>query len=149
MRPASARALSQARIAVAGYSGTPLSKKLGLREGQRIALHGAPAGFLSALEPLPGGIVWRTDLRPTLDGVLLFAPMAATLEVALRSAAAALTPAGMLWVAWPKKAAKVATDLSEDRVRAYGLAVGLVDVKVCAITDVWSGLKFVRRLKDR
>jgi hypothetical protein len=67
----------------------------------------------------------------------------------VRPAANALTPAGMLWVAWPKKAAKIPTDLTEDRVRDYGLAAGLVDVKVCAVTDVWSGLKFVRRLKDR
>ena len=134
---------------MAGYSGTPLAKKLGLKEGQRIALHGAPEAFLRTLEPLPAGIVWRADLRATVDGVLLFAPMVATLEVALLPAAAALTPAGMLWVAWPKRAAKVPTDLTEDRVRAFGLAAGLVDVKVCAISEVWSGLKFVRRLEDR
>ena len=108
-----------------------------------------PAGFLGALEPIPPGITWRTELRSPLDGVLLFAAMAAALEAALAAAAAALTPAGMLWVAWPKKAAKVATDLTEDRVRDYGLEVGLVDVKVCAISDVWSGLKFVRRSRDR
>jgi hypothetical protein len=128
---------------VAGYSGTPLAKKLGLKEGQRIALHGAPEGFLRTLDPLPPGIVWRADLRGTVDGVLLFAPAAAALE------AAPLTPAGMLWVAWPKRAANVPTDLSEGRVRAFGLAAGLVDVKVCAISEIWSGLKFVRRLEDR
>jgi hypothetical protein len=132
-----------------GYSGTPLVKKLGLKEGQRVALYGAPAGFRSALEPLPPGIQWRTRLRGPLDCILLFAPAAATLDSTLRPAAAALTVAGMLWVAWPKKAAKIPTDLTEDRVRDYGLAAGLVDVKVCAVTDVWSGLKFVRRLKDR
>jgi hypothetical protein len=134
---------------VAGYSGTPLVKKLGLKEGQRIALHGAPEGFLRTLDPLPAGIVWREDLRATVDGVLLFAPRVATLEAALLPAATALTPAGMLWVAWPKRAAKVPTDLTEDRVRALGLAAGLVDVKICAISEVWSGLKFVRRLEDR
>lgn len=132
-----------------GYSGTPLAKKLGLREGQRVALVGAPAGFRATLEPVPPRIRWQTAVRAPLDCVVLFAPTAATLDTALRRAAAALTPAGMLWVAWPKKAAKVPTDLTEDRVRTYGLAVGLVDVKVCAVTDVWSGLKFVRRLKDR
>jgi hypothetical protein len=132
-----------------GYSGTPLTTKLGLKAGQRVALYRAPAGFRETLEPIPPGIKWRTALRAPLDCVVLFAPAAATLESALERAAAALTPAGMLWVAWPKKAAKVATDLSEDRVRAYGLALGLVDVKVCAVTEVWSGLKFVRRLKDR
>jgi hypothetical protein len=134
---------------VAGYSGTPLAKKLGLKEGQRIALHGAPDGVLRTLQPLPARIDWRTDLRGTVDGVLLFAPTVATLEAALLPAAAALTPAGMLWVGWPKRAAKVPTDLTEDRVRAFGLAAGLVDVKVCAISEIWSGLKFVRRLEDR
>jgi hypothetical protein len=134
---------------VAGYSGTPLAKKLGLKKGQRIALHGAPEGFLRMLDPPPAGIVWRTDLRAPVDGVLLFAPMVAALEAALLPAASALTPAGMLWIAWPKQAAKVPTDLTEDRVRAFGLAAGLVDVKVCAISEIWSGLKFVRRLEDR
>ena len=134
---------------MAGYSGTPLAQKLGLKEGQRIALWGAPEGFRRSLEPEPPGIDWRRGLEPTLDAVVLFAPRVATLEDALLPAATALTPAGMLWVAWPKRAAKVDTDLTEDRVRAFGLAAGLVDVKVCAISDVWSGLKFVRRLKDR
>jgi hypothetical protein len=134
---------------VAGYSGTPLAQKLGLKEGQRIALCGAPEDFRRSLAPEPAGIEWRMELEPALDGVLLFAPRVATLEASLLPAAAALTPAGMLWVAWPKQAAKVPTDLTEDRVRAFGLAAGLVDVKVCAISDVWSGLKFVRRLKDR
>lgn len=134
---------------MAGYSGTPLAKKLGLRGGQRVAARGAPSDFRRTLEPLPPGIYWQTDLQAPLDCVLLFAPVAAALEPALRQAAAALTPAGMLWVAWPKKAAKVPTDLTEDRVRAHGLAIGLVDVKVCAISEVWSGLKFVRRLRDR
>jgi hypothetical protein len=132
-----------------GYSGTPLTQKLGLQEGQRVAIVGAPAGFRKMLEPVPPRMHWQTELRAPLDCVLLFASAAATLEAALRPAAAALTPAGMLWLAWPKKAANVPTDLVEDRVRAYGLGVGLVDVKVCAVTDVWSGLKFVRRLKDR
>ena len=132
-----------------GYSGTPLAKKLGLREGQRVALHGAPPGFRESLEPVPPGIRWQARLRASLDCVVLFAPMAAALEPSLRQAAAALAPAGMLWVAWPKKASRVPTDLTEDRVRARGLGAGLVDVKVCAISEVWSGLKFVRRLEDR
>jgi hypothetical protein len=134
---------------MAGYSGTPLAKKLGLKEGQRIALYGAPLDFRRTLEPAPSRIHWQDDLRGPVDCVLLFAPAAAILDRAFRPAAAALTAAGMLWVAWPKKAAKVPTDLTEDRVRDYGLAAGLVDVKVCAVNDVWSGLKFVRRLKDR
>ena len=132
-----------------GYSGTPLAKKLGLKEGQRVALCGAPPDFRDTLMPVPARIQWQTDLRAPVDCGVLFAPVAAALDGLLRSAAAARTPAGMLWVAWPKQAAKVPTDLTEDGVRARGLAAGLVDVKVCAITEVWSGLKFVRRLKDR
>jgi len=120
-----------------------------LKEGQRVALLGAPEGFRKTLGPVPPGIRWQVDLRGPIDCAVLFAPRAAALETTLEPAAAALTPAGMLWVAWPKKASKVPTDLTEDRVRARGLAVGLVDVKVCAVSDVWSGLKFVRRLKDR
>lgn len=134
---------------MAGYSGTPLAKKLGLKEGQRVALVGAPPGFRSTLDPVPADIVWSTTLRTPLDFVLLFAPRAAALDSRLGSAARALTPSGTLWLAWPKKAAKVETDLTEDRVREYGLAAGLVDVKVAALSEVWSGLKFVRRLKDR
>jgi hypothetical protein len=132
-----------------GYSGTPLAKKLGLKEGQRVALFGAPPDFRDTLTPIPPGIQWQADLRAPIDCVVLFAPAEATLDRALGSAAAALTSAGMLWVAWPKKASRVPTDLTEDRVRARGLAAGLVDVKVCAITEVWSGLKFVRWLKGR
>ena len=134
---------------MAGYSGTPLAKKLGLKEGQRIALLGAPAGFRQTLDPVPPGIRWQTDTRAPIDCAVLFAPHSAALEAGFKRAAAALTPSGLLWVAWPKKAAKVPTELTEDRVRDYGLARGLVDVKVCAVSEGWAGLKFVRRLKDR
>jgi hypothetical protein len=133
----------------AGYSGTPLARKLGLGGGQRVLLLGAPPEFRESLEPVPPGIQWQTRLRGSLDCVILFAPVAAALERSLRRAAGALAPAGMLWVAWPKQASRVPTDLTEDRVRARGLGAGLVDVKVCAISEVWSGLKFVRRLVDR
>ncbi len=132
-----------------GYSGTPLARKLGLKEGFAVALLGAPSGFQRALAPLPPGISWHARLRPRLDCVVLFAPDLATLRARVAPAAASLRPAGMLWVAWPKKASKVPTDLTEARVRAHGLAGGLVDVKVCAVDEVWSGLKFVRRLRDR
>ena len=134
---------------MAGYSRTPLATKLGLKPGQRVAFSGAPAGFREILEPFPDGVVWRRSLAPPLDLIVMFADRAATLERTLARAVGALAPAGMLWIAWPKKASKVATDLTEDRVRVFGLAAGVVDVKVCAITDVWSGLKFVRRLRDR
>jgi hypothetical protein len=134
---------------MAGYSGTPLAAKLGLKQGLSVALLGAPSGFRRNLSPVPPGIAWHDRLGPGLDCVVLFAPDFATLEARFTPAAASLTASGMLWVAWPKRASKVATDLTEDRVRAHGLAVGLVDVKVCAVDQVWSGLKFVRRLSDR
>jgi hypothetical protein len=126
-----------------------LASKLGLKEGFAVALLGAPTGFRRRLAPMPPRISWHSELRARLDCVVLFAPDLATLEERFAPAAAALTAAGMLWVAWPKKASKVPTDLTEDRVRAHGLASGLVDVKVCAVDEVWSGLKFVRRLGDR
>jgi hypothetical protein len=134
---------------VAGYSGTPLPKKLGLRAGQRIALVGAPASFPATLGPLPEGATLAPGSRERLDLALLFATRAATLTRDFARLAERLTPAGALWVAWPKKAAKVDTDLSDGVVRRIGLDAGLVDVKVCAIDEVWSGLKFVRRVKDR
>jgi hypothetical protein len=87
--------------------------------------------------------------EPGLDCGILFAPDFASLKAAFGPAASALASAGMLWVAWPKQSSGVSTDLTEDRVRAHGLAEGLVDVKVCAMTDVWAGLKFVRRMEDR
>ncbi len=134
---------------MAGYSGTPLPNKLGLKEGFAVALLGAPAGFQRGLVPLRPRISWHSELRHGLDCVLLFAPDLATLEARFAAAAASLSSAGLLWVAWPKKASRVPTDLTEDRVRAHGLACGLVDVKVCAMDEVWSGLKFVRRIRDR
>ena len=132
-----------------GYSGTPLVRKLGIKPGMLVGLRHAPAGFRAALEPWPAGARITTPASGPLDAIVLFAGDAATLEREYPLAAAAVRPAGMLWVAWPKKASNVATDLSEDRVRAIGLSAGLVDVKVCAVTDVWAGLKFVRRLADR
>jgi len=134
---------------MAGYSGAPVATKLGLREGIAVAHLSAPPGFRRVLAPLPPRIAWHAKLRPGLDCVLLFATDLATLERRFAPAVESLTAAGMIWVAWPKKASGVATDLTEDRVRAHGLAAGLVDVKVCAVDAVWSGLKFVRRLRDR
>jgi hypothetical protein len=134
---------------MAGYSGTPLAKKLGLKAGQRVAFWNAP-------EPLPDGLdaplegVTRLDTpRSPLDLALLFADSRSELEAGFPRLAGMLTPAGMLWVAWPKRSSGVATDLDENVVRAVGLAAGLVDTKVCAIDEVWSGLKFVIRRKDR
>jgi hypothetical protein len=132
-----------------GYSSTPLIHKLGIKPGMLVGIRRAPDEFRAALAPWPAGATITTPASGPLDAIVLFAGDAATLEREFPLAAAALRPAGMLWIAWPKKASKVATDLTEDRVRAIGLAAGLVDVKVCAVTDVWAGLKFVRRLADR
>ena len=136
-------------MAPAGYSGKPLSAKLGLKPGQRVQLRGAPRRFREQLRPVPEGVRFVGLTARAPDCILLFAPSAAILTDGFRSAAAVLPPAGTLWVAWPKKASKAPTDLTESGVRRIGLASGLVDVKVCAIDDVWSGLKFVRRLRDR
>ncbi|MGN6189157.1 MAG: DUF3052 domain-containing protein [Conexibacter sp.] len=135
----------------AGYSGTPLPKKLGIKAGQRIAFLDAPAAFAEALGALPAGVKRpRTSLRGApIDLVVAFFTERRALERRLPRLIAALRPAGALWIAWPKRAARVDTDLTEDVVRELGLAAGVVDVKVCAIDQTWSGLKLVIRVKDR
>jgi hypothetical protein len=135
---------------VAGYSGTPLPQKLGIGEGARVALVRPPDGFAESLQPLlPDGVRVRSRLSGVLDVVLFFVTRRAELERRFAAMANALEPAGGLWIAWPKKTAGVATDLSENIVREVGLDNGLVDNKVCAVDDVWSGLRFVYRLADR
>lgn len=133
----------------AGYSGTPLVKKLGITEGFRVALVGAPDGFRDKLEELPNGVSFVTSVQGQLDFVLFFAKTRSEMTRNFASLAAKLKPAGMLWIAWPKRASGVATDLSEGVVREIGLDAGLVDVKVCAVNEIWSALKFVIRVKDR
>jgi len=133
---------------MAVYSGTALVKKLGIKEGFRLAIFNAPKGFANELGTLPAGT--KSLPRPAnLDFALFFARSESELFRNFSRLALMLNPHGMLWVAWPKKAAGVATDLSESVVRRIGLNGGLVDVKICAVNDVWSGLKFVYRLKDR
>jgi hypothetical protein len=131
----------------AGYSGTPLPRKLGIVEGTRVLLLGAPEGF--HLGPLPGVELHRRAGRSPYDVVLLFTPDHATLVHRFAPARDRITVAGGLWVCWPKRASGVATDLTDNVVRAHGLAAGLVDVKVAAIDATWSGMKFVVRLRDR
>jgi hypothetical protein len=134
--------------ATAGYSGTPLPKKLGIKPGHRVLLVGAPVGF--GLDPLPeGASVHRRAGSPPYDGGLVFCRDLASLVKRWEPAHRDVTPEGRLWVAWPKKASGVATDLDENVVREHGLAHGRVDVKVCAIDETWSGLGFVVRLSDR
>jgi hypothetical protein len=134
---------------LAGYSGKSLYAKLGLKDGHRVSLIGAPPAVRAQLVEQGKGIEWKRFPTGGLNCIILFAADRRTLESGFAGAAASLVAAGMLWVGWPKKTSGVATDLTEDRVREHGLAEGLVDVKVCAIDDVWSGLKFVRRLEDR
>ena len=133
---------------MAGYSGTPLVKKLGIKSGFSIALVNAPNGFSKGLD-LPIDVEIDTRSREPLDFAFLFVKSEAELRVAFSQYAARLKPAGMLWVAWPKKSSGIATDLAFNNVQAIGLASGLVDTKICAVDEVWSGLRFVFRLKDR
>jgi hypothetical protein len=136
------------RPLTAGYSGTPLPAKLGIKPGSRVLLDGAPAGL--TLEPLPDGVaIHRRAGSEPYDVVLLFAPDAARLRERWPSLAGRLKTAGRLWVCWPKKSSGVPSDLTENDVRDVGLQQGLVDVKVAAIDTTWSGLAFVRRLRDR
>jgi hypothetical protein len=132
----------------AGYSGTPLPKKLGIKAGAQVLLDGAPADLL--LEPLPDGV--EVDERVgdgPYDVVLVFTPESDRLRHRWPALVPRLETAGRLWVCWPKKSSGVPTDLTENVIRDYGLEQGLVDVKVCAIDATWSGLAFVRRLTDR
>ena len=133
---------------MAGYSGTPLAKKLGIREGARIAVLSAPKGFAESLK-LPTGVQLKRDARGRLDVVLFFVTRSGELTRRFPTLARALEPDGGLWIAWPKRTSGVATDLSENPIRDIGIANGLVDNKVAAIDDAWSGLRFVYRLADR
>lgn len=134
---------------MAGYSGKPLVQKLGIKDGWTIAILNAPRGYSGVLGKLPRDVKRKTEAVGPLDFVQFFTTDKHELERRFATLARSLTPAGMLWISWPKKASGVATDLTEDVIRAVGLAHGLVDVKVAAVDDVWSGLKFVRRVKDR
>jgi len=136
------------RGSVAGYSGTPLAKKLGIRAGARVAVIGAPGGFAERL-PLPPRAQLRTQARGHLDVVVFFVTRRAELARRFPVLQRALEADGGLWVAWPKRTSGVATDLGERMVREVGLAQGLVDNKVAAIDDTWSGLRFVYRVADR
>jgi hypothetical protein len=147
LRKALARRAVAAPIPVqrAGYSGTPLAQKLSIKAAAVVALVGAPDGFRDTLEGLPDGVELRAQARGRCDVIVLFCRSRAELEKRFAAAHRALAEGGGLWVAWPKKASGVATDLTEDAVRAHGLASGLVDNKVCAVDATWSGLRFMRR----
>jgi hypothetical protein len=128
---------------MAGYSGKPLVQKLGIQPGFCIFIEGAPAAYGNMVGKLPADVTVATRLKAPLDMVHVFATEMAGLAGKLRGYRAAIAPAGMIWVSWPKKSSDVVTDLTDVVVRDTALPLGLVDIKVCAIDDVWSGLKFV------
>jgi hypothetical protein len=135
---------------MAGYSGTPLVKKLGIKEGSRVALVNAPDDdFQATLGELPDDVQLMKSTTKSLDLILYFVISERMLLRDFAKLAKRLVSNGMIWIAWPKKSSGVATDLTFERVQRIGLDAGLVDVKICAIDETWSGLKFVYRLKDR
>ncbi len=136
-------------MSTAGYSGTPLPRKLGIREGSRVLVVAAPADFAATLGELPAGVQQVAAGATDLDVAVVFVLDLTSLRTHFAELAAALRPAGGLWIAWPKRTSGVATELDENVVRDYGLEQGLVDNKVCAIDATWSGLRFVWRLRDR
>jgi hypothetical protein len=135
----------------AGYSGTPLPKKLGIKEGHLVVTVSAPTDFSSTLGPIPAGVRARTGLtgKGPFDVIVVFVRRESELRTRFDKAREKLSVAGGLWVAWPKQSSPLATRLKESHVRSYGLSTGLVDNKVCAIDEDWSGLRFVVRSKDR
>jgi hypothetical protein len=133
----------------AGYSGTPLPRKLGFKPGMRAAFLDAPGGFETTLGELPDGVEVAARLGGSKDLVVAFVTRRADLTKRIEPLKRAIAPDGMAWVAWPKRASGVETDMTEDVARELGLANRLVDNKVCAIDETWSGLRLVIRLKDR
>ncbi len=134
---------------MAGYSQRSLVDKLGIKDGATIAILNAPRGFARMLGPLPRRVTRKPRATGPLDFIQFFSKDKRQLVRHFPALARALVPAGMLWISWPKRSSGVPTDLTEDVIRAIGLAHRLVDVKVAAVDEVWSGLKFVRRVKDR
>lgn len=133
---------------MAGYSGTPLPSKLGIRAGFAVHVKDAPSDYLELLEPLPAGVTF-SRLSSATDLVHVFSARKAELAKFLKTCRSKLRPAAVLWVSWPKKSAKVPTDITEDTIRELALPLGFVDIKVCAVTEVWSGLKLVVRKELR
>lgn len=133
----------------AGYSGTPLTRKLGIKEGHVVAILDEPERFRELLEPVPQSVSFKHSLRGNSDVVLFFTTRRATFEKRIAAAGRTIFPDGALWICWPKRASKVPTDMTEDVVREVALPLGLVDNKVCAVDDVWSGLRIVWRREHR
>jgi hypothetical protein len=134
---------------MAGYSGTPLARKLGIKDGSRIFLLNAPGNYLQLVAPLPAGVQVAHQITSHTDIVHIFSTKKEELSQALRTSLQKMRPDGMIWLSWPKKSSKVPTDITEDTIREVALPLGLVDIKVCAVDDVWSGLKLVIRKGNR
>lgn len=132
-----------------GYSGTPLAKKLGIKDGAVIFVDGEPDHYRSLLAPMPDGVVFASTSVKHVDNVHLFTKSASTLGSKLAKFIPRIEPNGMIWVFWPKQASRVPTDVTEDIIRDIALPLGLVDVKVCSVDDTWSGLKLVLRIANR
>jgi hypothetical protein len=137
------------RPAAVGYSGTPLAQKLGIKEGSAVFVSGAPGDYAKLVAPLPAGVTFVARVSRTTDVVHIFASERRRLATSIESCLAKLRSDATIWVSWPKRASKVATDITEDAVRDIALPMGLVDVKVCAVDEVWSGLKLVIRKENR
>lgn len=133
----------------AGYSGTPLPQKLGIKEGDVVAVVNDPGHFGELVTPLPDGVTLRAGARGKADVVALFTKSEAELKRRINTIGRMIFPDAMAWVCWPKKASRVPTDMTEDVVRSVALPKGLVDVKVCAVDETWSGLKLVWRKELR
>jgi len=136
-------------VAVAGYSKTPLSKKLGIKPGMRVAVLGAPDGYRDWLAPLPDDVTWTDSVTVDVDLVHLFMTEAERLGRQLSDCRQRLRPDAVIWASWPKKASKRPTDIIEGTIRELALPLGYVDVKVCAVSEIWSGLKLVVRRELR
>jgi hypothetical protein len=134
---------------MAGYSGTPLATKLGIGHGTKVVALGAPADYAGLVAPLPSGATISSRVSASTDVVHLFALTKADLAARMQRLRNTIRPDAALWVSWPKKSSKVPTDITEDTIRSVALPLGFVDVKVCAVTEVWSGLKLVIRKELR
>ena len=144
MRPLTANLMNPV-----GYSGRPLVLKLGFGAGDRVKTRNAPSNYLDLLDPLPKGIVVSKRLRSSVDAWHLFSASRAELEHMIPRCLNEIRQNGMIWVSWPKKASGVFSEITEDDIRTVALPLGLVDVKVCAVTDIWSGLKLMIRKENR
>ena len=134
---------------MSGYSGTPLAKKLGIKPGQSVCTIGAPSNYRKLLQPLPVKVTFTKEIKQDTTFVHAFVSKRTTLEIELKRLRKLIADSGIIWISWPKKSSGVATDVTEDTIREIALPIGLVDVKVCAVDEIWSGLKLMIRRENR